>query len=346
VLEVPSQVALAIAQRIDATLTPEQQKRLVSTHPVNAEVYEAYLRGTFYLNQGTEESIRVGLEYLRKAVETDPADPLAYAGLALGYSLSASHGPWAPAEAFTMAKGAARQALRLDETLAEAHAAVAQIALYQDRDWPAAEQAFRRALELNPSLAAARAHYAMYLSLFERRDEAVVEIERAHQADPLNPSYATWIGDIHWGARNYDKAIEAFEKSLEVNHDFPWALRMLGFAYDAKGMYQQAIAVHERAATLDPGMKADLAYTYALAGRRDEALKIAAEVENGDSRGREVDLARIHTALGNTNEAFRWLRDENGEARTPWIKSPWFAPLADDPRFQELLRRLIVPPRQ
>jgi tetratricopeptide (TPR) repeat protein len=309
-------------------------------------VYEGYLRGTFFLNQGTEDSIRKGLDYLRKAVETDPADPLAYAGLALGYGLIASHGPWAPAEAFTLAKGAARQALRLDETLAEAHAALAQIAFYQDWDWPAAEQAFRRAVELNPNLAVAHAHYAMYLSLFERRDEAVVEIERAHQADPLDPSYATWIGDIHWGHRNYDKAIEAFQKSLEVNRDFPWALRMLGYAYDAKGMYEQAIATHEKAVSLDPSMKADLAYTYALAGRKDRALQIAAELEKGGSPRNKVDLARIHTALGNTEEAFRWLRDESGKPRTPWIKTPWFEPLSGDPRFQDMLKRLNVPPRQ
>ena len=346
VLSLQNEIVVAIAREIELQLTPQDQTRLASARPVNPETYEAYLRGTFYLNQGTPESIRRGLKHLRQAVEKDPADPLAYAGLALGYSQIASHGPWAPEEAFTLAKGAAIQALQLDETLAEAHAALAQIRLYRDWDWPGAEQAFQRALELNPNLPQARAHYGWYLTLFGRQDEAVAEIERAHQVDPLNPMLATWIGDVHSGAREYDKAIEAFHKVLEVNPDFPWALRMLGFAYDGKGMYEEAIAVHEKAAAREPGSKWALAYSYALAGRRDEARKIAAEVEKGgDSWNKQINLAAIYTALGETDEAFRWL-DAAYEKRNPfmpWLKGPLLEPLRDDPRLHDLLRRMNLP---
>ena len=341
VLALQSEVARAIAQEIEVTLSPDEEARLANTREVNPEVYEAYLRGTYYLNQGTPESMRKGLGYLREAIEKDPADPLAYAGLALGYSLSASHGPWAPEEAFTLAKGAAMQALKLDDTLAEAHAALAQIRLYRDWDWPGAEQAFQRALELNPSLPAARTHYAMYLALFGRHDEAVTEIERAHQLDPLNPLLATWIGDVHWAVGEHDKAIQAFQRVLEQHPDFPWALRMLGFAYDGKGMYEEAIAVHGKVAASNPGMKWALAYSYALAGRRDEARKMAAEIEEGASRRKHYNLAKIYTALGETDEAFRRLEAAyENRSLGPWFRgTPPFKPLRGDPRFHDLLRQ-------
>jgi serine/threonine-protein kinase len=177
ILTLLSEVARTIARQIEITVTPDQEARLAARRPVNPETYKAYLKGMFHLNKMTPEGTEKGLDYLRQAIEKDPADPLAYGGLALGYVASA-HAPGAPPDAFARAEAAALEALELDDTLAEAHAALAQIKLYRDWDWAGAEQAFQRALKLNPSLTLTRAHYSFYLLLFGRTDEASAEMRR------------------------------------------------------------------------------------------------------------------------------------------------------------------------
>ena len=300
ILTLQGEIATAIAREIKVKLTPQEQTRLARARTVDPKVYEAYLRGTFYLNQGTPESIRRGLKHLRQAVEKDPADPLAYAGLALGYSQIASHGPWAPEEAFTLAKGAAIQALQLDETLAEAHAALAQIRLYRDWYWTGAEQAFQRALELNPNLPQARAHYAMYLCLYGRYDEAVAEIERAHQVDPLNPCWRHGSG-MSTGVRgNTTKRLRhsrRYSKLTPISHGL---FECWGSLMTVRGCMRRPLRCTKRRLPRNPDMKAALAYSYALAGRRDEARKIAAEVEKGDSWNKQKKTRRnLYRSRGN-----------------------------------------------
>jgi len=346
VLALQSEVARAIARQIEITLTPDQEARLAATRPVNPETYVAYLKGMFHLNKMTQEGTKKGLEYLHQAIEKDPADPLAYGGLALGYVASA-HGPGATPDALARAEAAALKALELDETLTEAHAALAQIKLYRDWDWAGAEQAFQRALELNPNLTLTRAHYSWYLLLFGRTDEALAEMRRVQEVDPLTPLWPAWQGSLYLWAGQYDEAIDEARKSLELNPDFPVALYVLGSAYAAKGMYEEAIKTHQRAALLSRDRKSALGRTYAMAGRLEEARQVLAELEADPTPWDTWFIAQIYAVLGKKDEAFRWLEAAYGPPHHPYM--PWtryppaFKPLHDDPRFKDLLRRLNLP---
>ncbi len=246
------------------------------------------------------------MAYLHQAIEKDPADPLAYAGLAGGYNII-GHGPAPSPDALPRAKAAALKALELDETLAEAHAALAEVKLYYDWDWAGAEQAFQRALELNPNLAEAHGHYAWYLVLLGRLDEALAETKRARELDPLAPIYSAWLGQQYGFAGQYDEAIDEVRKSLELNPDFPMGLYALGSIYAAKGMYEEAIAVHQKAGAVDPDLGWLLGHTYALAGRRDEALNVLAELGEEYRQRNAWGVAEIYAALGEKDEGASYL---------------------------------------
>ncbi len=346
ILTLLSEVARTIARQIEITVTPDQEARLAARHPVNPEMYVAYLKGMFHLNKMTPEGTEKGLDYLRQAIEKDPEDPLAYGGLALGYAASA-HAPGAPPDAFTRAEAAALKALELDDTLAEAHAALAQIKLYRDWDWEAAGQALQRALKLNPSLTLTRAQYSYYLLLFGRTDEALAELRRVQEVDPLVPLWPAWQGWQYWWAGQYEEAINEARKSLELNPDFVVGLYVLGNAYAAKGMYEEAIKAHQRAGVLSRDWKSGLGLTYALAGRQDEARLVLAELVADPTPWDTWFIAQIYAVLGEKDEAFRWLEAAYGPHHHPYL--PWimhppaFKPLHDDPRFKDLLRRMNLP---
>ncbi len=338
-----SELARTIAQQIEITLTPDQEAQLAARRLVNPETYEAYLKGMFHLNKMTPEGTEKGLDYLHQAIEKDPADPLAYGGLALGYAASA-HAPGAPADALARAKAAALKALELDETLAEAHAALAQINLYEDWDWEVAEQAFQSALKLNSSLTLTRAHYSFYLLLFGRTDEALAEMRRVQEVDPLTPLWPAYQGWLYWWTGQYEEAIDEARKSLELAPDFPVGLYVMGSAYAEKGLYEEAIKAHQRAGVLSREWKSALGRTYAMAGRQDKARLVLAELEADSTPWDTWFIAQIYAVLGEKDEAFRWLEAAYGPPNHPYV--PWimhppaFKPLHDDPRFGDLLRRL------
>lgn len=346
ILALQSELARTIALQIEITVTPDQEALLAARRPVNPETYKAYLKGMFHLNKMTPEGTEKGLAYLHQAIEKDPADPLAYGGLALGYAASA-HAPGAPPDALTRAKAAALKALELDETLTEAHAALAQIKLYSDWDWEAAEQAFQRALKLNPNLTLTRAHYSWYLLLFGRTDQALAEMRRVQEVDPLVPLWPAWQGWQYWWTGQYDEAIHEARKSLELDSDFAVGLYVLGSAYAEKGMYEEAIKAHQRAGVVSREWKSALGRTYALAGRLDEARLVLAELEADQTPWDTWFIAQIYAVLGQKDEAFRWLEaafEPPNHPYVPWIRhSPAFKPLHDDPRFGDLLRRMNLP---
>ena len=343
VLTLQREVARAIARQIEITVTPDQETRLAARRPVNPETYEAYLKGMFHLNKMTPEGTEKGLDYLRQAIEKDPEDPLAYGGLALGYVTSA-HGPGAPPDAWTQAEAAAITALELDETSTEAYAALAMVKVYRDWDWEGAAEAYQRALKLNPSLAMTRAHYSFYLLLFNRTDEALAEMRRVQEVDPLTPLWPTYQGWQYWWTGQYDEAIHEASKSLELASDFPAALYVLGSAYAEKGMYEEAIEAHQKAGALSREWKPGLGCSYAMAGRLDEARVVLAELEADSTPWDTFFIAQIYAVLGEKDEAFRWLEAAYGPPNhpyVPWIRHPHaFKPLHDDPRFGDLLRRM------
>ena len=347
VLALQDEVARAIAEEIRVKLTPQEQTLLARGRPVNPETHEAYLKAMFYLYKKTPEGFAKGLALLQQAIEKDPADPLPYAGLALAYPII-YHGPGGtvpPREGFPRARAAALKALELDESSAQAHLALAAIKVYFDWDWAGAEKEFKRALELNPNLPEAHAHYGWYLLLFGRNEEGLAEGKRAVELDPLTSVYTAWVGWMYWNLGQPDKAIEQARKALDIDPNSPDALYVLGGAYADKKMFEQAIAANQKLAAVNPDWKFGLATTYALAGRKANALKLMAEMEREDYSKFSLDLFGIQTILGNREEAFRALDAafEYHHIFLPWEMNDPESPWRSDPRFQELRRRMNFP---
>ena len=345
-LRLQSQVAQAIAGQVEIAVTPEEEARLAATREVTRESYEAYLRGTYYLNKYTPEGIKQGLAHLQQAIEIDPANPLAYAGLAAAYS-DIAHRPSPAKEAFPRARAAALRALSLDDTLALAHLAMGEVKLYYEWDLAGAEPYFQRALELEPNLARAQIHYGWYLDAVGREDETEIRLKLSVELDPFFPIYTAWLGWWYWWvAGRYDEAIEEAQKSLAIDPVLPQGLRVLGGAYAEKGMYEEAMAAHQKLAEIYPRSRGVLGRTYVLAGRRDEAKRIVVAELEKTSPGRWA-LAEAYAALGDTDQAFRWLEKvyESRHAFFPWVrKIPAFRSLHDDPRFDDLMRRAELEP--
>lgn len=338
VLRLQSEVAQAIAQEIRLAVTPAERARLASRRTVEPEAYEAYLKGMFHLNKYTPEGSEKGLAYLQQAVDMDPADPFAYSGLALGYTLIGHDRP----EYLTQAKAAAQKALELGEPLAQTYAALGMTRLLSDWDFAGAQGDFRRAVELNPSLGEAHRGLSWSLHVVGRWDEAFAEMRRAKEVEPLTPLFASDLGWQYLVAGQYDAAMDEARKSLELDPSFLQGHYVLGDVYRAKGMYADAIAAHQKAA------KWQLGATYAFAGRHEEARKIAAEIRNSGKPGSNDDwaLAQVHAALNEKDEAFRRLEAayKSRYGLMPWIRVwPELAPLRDDPRLEDLARRIGLP---
>ncbi len=344
VLSLQGDIARAIAEAIDVTLTPQEESRLTASREVDPETYQAYLRGMFWLNKGTAEGIEKGMAFLHQAVERDPGDALAYAGLALGY-ITVAHGPVPPEDALNKAKSAAVKAVRLDANLAEAHAALGFIEGYYEWQWEQAQRSIDRALEINPSLAIAHYHDAWFHVLFGRWEESIEAHKRAQELDPLTPNYTSDLGLIYEGLGRYDEAIAEAEKSIQMNPSHPRGYMVLGNVFLDRGMADEAVVEYEKAA-LAPPWRWVAGIGYAAAGREQDARRLVAELEAlPDEPWKAFWLARLHTALGDLDEAFRWLNYESPHAWVPWIRNwNWFEPLRGDPRFEDLLRRMNLPP--
>jgi serine/threonine-protein kinase len=347
ILALQSEVARAVARTVRVRLRPQEETRLAGARAVNPATYEAYLRGMFYLNKSTPADIQKGMTYLHEAVEKDPADPWAYAGLALGY-IEIAHGADPTEDALQRAKAAAETALKLDDTLAETLAVSGFVKGYYEWKWEEADRDIRRALEVNPSLAIAHYHLSWFHALFGRMKEAIEEHKRAKELDPFNPLHTAWLGELYRWERRYDEASTEALKSIEMDPQFPVGYYVLGLVYQDKGEYDKAIAATQKAAEADPDWRWALGPTYVAAGRREEARKLLAELKQ-----RKVIpwnafwLVALHAALGENDEAFRWLNYERQHAWIPWVRVlTWYGleALRNDPRFSDQLRRMNLPP--
>jgi TolB-like protein/Tfp pilus assembly protein PilF len=345
-----SELAQAIAAEVEASVTPERRGRLNAKRPVNPEAYEAYLKGMFHLNKFTPEGFEQGMSYLRQAVAKDPSDPMAHAKLALGYALM---GHDRSPEMFAHAKAAALMSLDLGRPMAEAYAVLGMVDLYCEWNFDRGAQNLRRALDLNPSLAEARRDYAWYLELVGRGQEGLAEMKRAIDLEPLVPIFSADLAWQHLDHGNFDQALSEAEKALELDPKFAQALAIAGWVYQEKGMDDQAVAAHRKAAA-DPAWRWPLARTYAMLGRRAEALEIAAGLIGKPGPMDQWGLAAVYAALGDKDEAFRWLQRAYTSRFSfmPWnhvpnlptygSKSDLFGPLRSDVRFQVLGRRIGV----
>jgi len=345
ILGLHGEIAKAIASQIKVQLTPHEEKRLAQDRSVNPETYEMYMKGIYHLNKRTPDALEKGMAYLNQAVEKDPNEPLAQAGLSLGYSIMA-HTPKPIPGTSKLCKEAALKALELDDNLAEAHLALAMVRIYSDWDKTGAGQSYRRALELNPNLTLALFHYAYYEVLMGNSEEGPQLMQRAIELDPLSNIYPAELGWMNYSLGEYDKTIELALKSLELVPDFPFALFVLGEGYAGKGLYEKAIEVQKKSAELSIYHKFGLGHTYALAGYTDEALKIAAELEKRNEIWDTWCLAVIYSALGHADKVFYWL-EKAFEYRHPYIqwlrRNTYFDAFKNDPRYESLAQRLNLP---
>jgi tetratricopeptide (TPR) repeat protein len=311
------------------------------------------LRGIYYWNKGLGPGFEKSREYFQQAIDLDPSYAKAYAGLADYYGFATVVvGLVPPSEAWPKVEAATNKALALDATLAETYNPLAAVKLYYYRDWPAAERAFRRGIELNPKYAEIRGHYAQCLTLFGRNEEALAEVQRSVELDPMSPRFNYYWGRTLFVTRQYDRAIEQFRKTLELDPNYLPAHEDLGDAYEKKGMQREAIAEWGKALTLrGAGEQAsNLERTYAASGYEAAVRVLAqeqlAKLNERMKRGEYVPAAEYVTAytrLGDKEQAFAWLDKAFQEAYVFALivrVHPVYDQLRDDPRFADLLRRV------
>jgi TolB-like protein/Tfp pilus assembly protein PilF len=341
------EIAREITEKLKVKISGEDE-RLASKHYTESnEAYQSYLKGRFYWNRRTREGYTKALEHFNAAIAKDPSFALAYAGLADCYNVLSSYGISSPGESFPRAKAAATKALELDGNLAEARTSLAYYKYQYDWDWADAERQFKQAIELNPNYATAHHWYAITLAGMGRMDEALLEIKRAQELDPLSLVINASAGWIFYHAHRYDEALAQYRKSLDLDQNFARAHWGIAEPYVMKGEYESAVTELQAARQLDesPIVLALLGHAYAAAGRKGEAQNILNELKQ-QSKVKYVDsyfLAEIHAALGEKERALQELEDAYRERSSwlVWIKvEPKFDGLRSDPRFADLVRRV------
>ncbi len=354
VLSLQDEVARDIASRIQVKLTAQESAGLSRAQPVNPEAYQRYLQGRYFWNKRSEEGFIKAIEFFDQAIAKQPDYAPAYAGLSDVYALL---GTWPNAkisrsETTARARAAALKALEMDDTLAEAHASLASVSMLYDWNWPVAEKEFKRAIQLNPGYATAHHWYAFYCASQGRMEEALREIRLAQQLDPLSLIINTDVGEILYNSRRYDEAVEQSRKTLEMDPNFAAAHNCLGVTYLAKQQYPESIAELETAVRLSHGQPHFMAYlgiAYAQAGRREEARKILKQIRTGPSARYDsvLAIAWILAALGERDQAFAWVEKVYPTRPHEFYLlkvRPVLDPLRSDPRFQDLVRRVGLPP--
>ncbi len=353
VLGLQGEVAHAVAQQVQSKLRPANAMGAEARGSVKPEAYEAYLKGRYYLDKRTPESLRKSVEYFQQAIAKDPRYAPAYVSLAEFYNLADNYGIVTAIESLPKARAAAMKALEIDSSLAEAHTALA-IALVNEYDWTNAETEFRRALELNPGSAQGHYWYSLvFLTALRRHTEAISEMQRARQLDPLSLITNANLGTIFFNARQYDQAIQQCLRTLEMDPHFGTAHYNLALAYEQKGMFEEAIREMQAAIAEygDGGMDllAHLARAYTLAGKRREAQATMAKLNQLSKKinnSSAYERATVYLALGEKDRAFKELQRayEERSNQLLWIGTdPSLDELRSDPRFHVLLRRMNLP---
>jgi tetratricopeptide (TPR) repeat protein len=312
------------------------------------------LKGRYHANQTTAAGLKKSIEYFQQAIDKDPGYALAYAGLADSYS--ALGGDWyylSPGDSFPKAKAAAMKALELDDTLAEAHVALAY-ATFFDWDWSSAEREFKRAIELNPNSALSHNWYAACLLTRGRFAESMAEAQRAQELDPLSPLIVTQLGSAYFFERRYNEAIAQYQKALDL---YPNAgiRALLANTFAMKGMYPQALAEYDKIADHDKAVAPENQFVVgfhgwvlAVSGKRADALKVAQEFRDLSSHA-YVDfyfVAAIYAGLADKDEAFRLLEkgyEEHWASMAYLAVDPFWYGMRSDTRHADLLRRMGLP---
>jgi tetratricopeptide (TPR) repeat protein len=346
-----------LASNLSERLRPSaRQQNLASTkhYTDNSEAYQAYLKGRYFWNRGSEESLSKAIQYFGDAIRLDSRYAPAFAGIADSYLDLALFDIQPSTEALPKAKTAAMRAVELDPTLAEAHTALGQVNWSYDWDFLTAESEFRKAVELNPTSTIAHYRYSNFLATMGRFDEAIAEGRRAQQLDPLSPTVNSLLGYVYTLAHRYVEALPWYKKSLELEPlvnglteaEMTWTYAFNGSCTEALAEYDKIPSPPTPAE--DQLVSGGRGFVYAVCGRRRQALDIIAQFKRLVPK-RHVDasiVAAVYTGLGNKDQAFEWLNKayEDRASGIPFLKvDPFFDSLHSDPRFTDLLRRIGLP---
>jgi TolB-like protein/Flp pilus assembly protein TadD len=351
---IQQEIATAISGNLRLHLSTEEKTRLAKSHTTNTESYQLYVKGLYYANKASAEGLNQAVRYFQQSIDQDPSNAPAYAEMAQSYADLATFAYAPPTEALPRAMNAANKAIALDDSLADAHAALGYAKFAYNMDWTAAEAELKRAVELNPGSVDAHYDYAQYLATQGRFEDSIAEGHRAQELDPISPRVIGIIGYYYLAAGRYDDAVGQFKKTLELDPTAPWLHCMLGWTYARQGAYEQAINEHEKmGAEVSPVtaenqfFAAGLGWIYALAGQRSEALKVVAQLKELDKHAfvDQYELGMIYAGLGDRDQAFAALeRAYSHSTSGVFLKSdPFWNGLSSDPRYAALLRRMGLP---
>ena len=349
-LSLQADVARAIAAKVQLKLTTQQQVRLSAGRQVNPEAYDYYLKGRYNFSERSgKEAYDNAIRYFEMAIEKDPNYAPPYAGLAHCYSWGRFQGQeLAPREAWSKAAAAGKKALELDDQLAEAHIAMAEVRFRFDWDWPGAEREYKRGLELSPNDPVGHEAYSLFLGIMGRLDEALAEATRARELDPLSPQATAFVGYIYFWSRRYDEAIAEFRRALQLDPNFITAQDTLDRNYEEKRMYAESVSESLKWHALRGDSSEEiesLRNAFAASGIRGFWEK-SLEWEKRKlkhPRPPYSTMAQLCVRLGHRDEAFHWL-DKAYEAHDAWMPNmkvaPWLDPIRSDPRYGDLMRRI------
>jgi TolB-like protein/Tfp pilus assembly protein PilF len=345
------EIARDVSDNLRLRLTGTEQQRMAKRDTPNPEAYRAYLKGRYYWYQSPAPGFEKSRDYFQQAIDLDANYARAYAGLADYYGFASAVGPLPPGEGWPKAEAAANKALALDETLAEAYNPLAAIKLYYYRDWPAAERAFRRGLQLNPNFVELYIHYGISLAHFGRGQEGLAAMQRAIDLDPLSVRAHGFYARIFFTLREYDRAINQYQNALGLEPNFVIAHEGLGDAYEQKGMQKDAVAEWSKALSLSgaPEQASVLERAYATAGfeaavrtlAKQQIERLNQKVKRGDYVP-AFEYVTAYTREGDNDQALAWL-DKAVQERNGFVfavrVNPIYARLRTDPRFQPTLER-------
>ena len=345
---------LRVQEEVAAAITGEVLNNLPHTAPaareVNREAYLAYLEGRYFWNKRTTESLTRALDLFQHSVTIDPTYAPSYAGLADCYELlgSAPYTALPPNQAFPKAETAAKKALELDSTLAEAHVSLGYSKLVYEWNLSEAEKELARALQLRPDYATGHQFYAYYLTAIGNLGAAIAERKRALELDPVNPLLTSALGEAFYQNREFDRTIEQNSKSLQLDPSYAIALVNIGRAYEMKGMHPQARDAFEKVLAVapdDPAVLALIGHEYALSGEKGKAAGTISKLQQLSTHKYvpAIYVALVYTGLHDLDHSFAWLDkafDERSEYLVYLPTEPLADPLRGDPRFSQLLQRL------
>ena len=350
-----SEIARDVSAKLHTKLTGTDEQRVAKNYTENAEAYQLYLRGKFHWNRRTRADILKSIDYFRQAVDKDPNFALAYSGMAEAFILVPIYTGDSPQAAYTSARTAALRALELDDTLAEAHTALASISSEYDWNFAEAEKGYRRAIELNPNYATAHQFYAEFLLTMARFPDALAEIERAQELDPLSLIINGMHGVILRLNGRHAEAIEQLKRTIELDPNFARSHVFLSEVYQELGRYEDAAEELRRLAALNgwPEEKVEAAHRSLMnAYRQDGAqgyFRVLAELYEERSRIREVSspapvtvIAGYWLRAGDKEKAYKLLEDGLGRRDPNMLRigDPMFDPIKNEPRYREIVRRI------